>query len=133
MTFIVKPISKEHVEALKKLFAEEGWEVDFMHPGNTLVLVNEYENVLGGVHFDVLENGVGEIKFVKTKVKGEGAGNKLVQEALKALFKHVNMVAVTPKGLNPRIKRFFGRNGFKEGLGGKMYIKKDEWRARKAR
>ncbi|GEM_PF-4251827 len=127
----VVPMKLEHLEEIKKLFASEGWHPEELHSGNTIVLVNEHGKVFGGIHFEVLPNGMGEIKFIKVSERGERHGDKLVQEALKELFKHVNMVVATPKGLSPRIKRFFERNGFREALGGKMAIKKGEWRARR--
>ncbi|MCD6523292.1 MAG: hypothetical protein J7K68_06160 [Candidatus Diapherotrites archaeon] len=61
MEFEVKPIEKQHIGAIKQLFSEEGWHLENPHPENTLVLVNESDVVVvGGVHFDVLDNGTGE-------------------------------------------------------------------------
>ncbi|MCD6523293.1 MAG: hypothetical protein J7K68_06165 [Candidatus Diapherotrites archaeon] len=49
------------------------------------------------------------------------------------MFKQVELVITTPSSFDPRIKRFFEKNGFKRSLGGKMAIRKDEWREINAR
>ncbi len=125
---VIAPETKEHLEKLAELMREEPWDPEDLNPENSRILVDKYGHVKGGIHFGIDNDGIGEIRFIRSIPKGDGGGGMLLEAALEELFKHVEAVRSSPKGMDPRLSRFFSGRGFKRGLGGKMVITKDRWK-----
>ena len=128
---VIAPKTKERLEKLAELMREEPWGPEELNPENSRLLVDEHGRVQGGVHFEVGNDGVGEIRFLKSISRNRGGGSMLLDAALEELFKHVEAVRSSPKGMDPRLSRFLFDRGFKRGLGGKPVITKSLWKSRK--